>query len=41
MEFRGDKMCKRVLIADNTKEMGKIKILQTTDRIWIVLHIYL
>ena len=33
MKFRDDNVCKRVLIADNVKETGKIKILQTTKSV--------
>ena len=33
MKFRGDNVSKRVLIADNVKETGKIKILQTTESV--------
>ena len=33
MMFRGDNKFKRVLTTDNVKEMSKMKILQTTDRV--------
>ena len=34
MKFQVDNVCKHVLIADNVKEMGKIKkTLQTTENI--------
>ena len=41
MKFRNDNMCKRVLTADDVKEMGKIKILQITDSISMIGHGYL
>ena len=31
MKFRGDNVCKQMLIADNVREMGKIKIWQITE----------
>ena len=37
-KFHNDNMCKRVLTADDVKEMGKIKILQTTDSIMMIGH---
>ena len=33
MKFQVDNVCKRVLIANNVKEIGKIKTLQTTENI--------
>ena len=33
MKFRGDNVCKLVFIADNVKETGKIKILETTESV--------
>ena len=41
MKFRNDNMCKRVLTADDVKEMGKIKILQITVSISMIGHSYL
>ena len=43
MKFRNDtcSMCKRVLTADDVKEMGKIKILQITDSVSMIGHGYL
>ena len=41
MKFRNDNMCKQVLTANDVKEMGKIKILQTTDIISMIRHVYL
>ena len=41
MKFQGDNVCKRVLIADNVKETGKIKILQTTINIQMDGYCYL
>ena len=35
-KFHNDNMCKRVLTADDVKEMGKIKILQITDSISMI-----
>ena len=36
MKFRGDNVCKRMLIADNVREMGKIKIRQITESVCMV-----
>ena len=33
MKFQVDNECKRLLIANNVKEMGKIKTLQTTENV--------
>ena len=41
IKFWGDNVYKRVLIADNVKETGKIKTLQTTDSVWTFGHGYL
>ena len=41
-KFRGDTctICKQVLTADNVDETGKIKTLQTTDRVSTIGHGY-
>ena len=36
MKFRGDNVCKLMLIADNGRETGKIKIQQNTESVWMV-----
>ena len=35
MKFPGDNVCEEVLIADNVNKTGKIKILQTTESVYI------